>query len=43
VNTKSLRDSVADAAGAPDHEHLFAAEIELVHLRTPLSLPGIAV
>src|SRR5689334_11330035 len=29
--TKGLRDAVADAAGATDHQHLLAAEIELVH------------
>src|SRR3979490_2096272 len=29
--TKCLRDAVADAAGAADHEDLFAAEVEFVH------------
>ena len=32
---EGLRDAVADAAGAADHQHLLAAEIQFVHPRDP--------
>src|SRR5260370_38959376 len=33
MSAKCLRNTVADTAGAADHEHLLAAKIEFVHRR----------
>src|ERR1700676_3213842 len=37
LGPERLRDAVADAAGAADHQNLLAAEIQLVH-RPPLNV-----